>query len=233
MFAVGIIFQDTTFEPSGKESIRTAYICNTSSKLLPVQISIKKWRLTDAGKDMTSIATSDFLIEPTQMLLRPNEKKIVTIRYVGPKELMREETYRFGAEEVPVDDGQKKGKLKVTMAHNTVQTIYVASPKFKPNLSIKSVSLVTKDVEKEVEGKVVNEKVQFFKVEIVNSGQLHYTNRGMKAILVPDKKSGERQLEIEMMRIPIILSDSTRTEYVPWPETMKKAQWTGTLKFSE
>jgi fimbrial chaperone protein len=229
--AVGLSFSETSFDVSGKGTVRLAFVTNSSKKLIPIQMSVTKWTMDKEGRNINTASIDDFIIEPSQLLLRPNEKKVITIRYVGDTDIEKEETYQIKAAELPVRDPHDAKHFKIMTVHNMVQTVYVNKPNFKPELMLEKVDLVKKEISFEDEdGKVVTEKQQFFKLTFENEGTKRYLNRGLKVVLYPKSSKIEREIELVVKKSHMFLADSTLIEYVPWPEKMKTKKWKGHIK---
>jgi fimbrial chaperone protein len=231
---VTLTFSDTNFSVSGKSVVRTAYVINGSKELVPIKLSVTNWRIDEEGNNINE-ETEDFLIEPTQLLLRPKEKKVITVRYVGPVDLDREETFQILAAEVPVRAPLTRGNFELQILQNMIQTVYVNKPDFKHDISLEKVELIHKDVPfDDEEGVRQLESRQFFKLTFKNAGRKRYVNKGLKVTLYPKSrkkdKDNDRELELEVQNMPLILGDSTRIKYIEWPEKMKSKKWKGQIK---
>ncbi len=230
LHAVNLSFSDTNFTTSGKGSIRTAYVINASDKLIPIKISVTNWRLDEEGNNINK-DTKDFIIEPRQLILKPKEKQVVSIRYIGDVDIEREKVYQVLAAELPVKEPKKRGNFRLRMVQNMIQTVYVNQPEFKHDITLEKVELIQKEVPfDDKEGVRQIENRQFFKLTFENSGEKRYVNKGLKVILYPRPAKADREVEIEVLRMPLILGESKRVKYIEWPEKMNAKKWKGEIK---
>lgn len=128
-----------TLDQEGKKATGVFVLESKATDIVPIQISIEKRMLDAEGKETTAPLdpTDKFLIYPPMISLGPNEKRMVKIVYMGPKDLQVEKSYRLWATQLPVKNYEKdkdKSQLKILSRYGA--SLYVAPFGAKPKVEM-------------------------------------------------------------------------------------------------
>lgn len=107
---------------------------NNSDKTIAVQVRAVHRRIDEEGREYRKDAKDDFLIFPSQLFLKGNEKRSVLVRYKGEQNPNNEKAYRIIAEQVDVNAKENKklkegANLKILLRY--VASLYVGKEQFK------------------------------------------------------------------------------------------------------
>jgi fimbrial chaperone protein len=91
------------FAPSGRGANRAFQVENPSEQTVAVQISMLSRAVDLDGKERNAPAEDDFIVYPSQILLKPQQVQTVRVQWVGTAKPDKELTYRILAEELPID----------------------------------------------------------------------------------------------------------------------------------
>lgn len=123
-------------------------INNPSSDPLPIQITLMKRAMAPNGEDILS-ETKDLEAFPDQLIVPPNQKRSVKVSYLGTDKSADELSYRFIAEQLPLDLGaNKKSKSGIKMLLKYVAAFYVTPKDAKAKISceVKSKEMVCQNM---------------------------------------------------------------------------------------
>src|SRR5947209_1744831 len=91
------------FAPSGRGANRAFQVENPSDQTVAVQISMLSRAVDLDGQERNAPAEDDFIVYPSQVLLKPQQVQTVRVQWVGQARPDKELTYRILAEELPID----------------------------------------------------------------------------------------------------------------------------------
>lgn len=91
------------FAPFGRGANQAFQVENPSDQTVAVQISMLSREMDLEGKERNAPAEDDFIVYPSQVLLKPKQVQTVRVQWVGKAKPEKELTYRILAEELPID----------------------------------------------------------------------------------------------------------------------------------
>ncbi|EQC46249.1 fimbria/pilus periplasmic chaperone [Bacteriovorax sp. Seq25_V] len=149
----------------GKNSNTVIYqVLNKNKEPIAIEASLKIRKMGRDGKEeLPDVEEGLFLIYPTQIILKPGEKRGIKIQYLGNNNLKNELSYRLLVEQLPVDF-KKKTKTGVKLLLRYLGALYVTKDEFKPVLQVKSMKMVGTDLV----------------IEIANTGSLHQVLKNLE-----------------------------------------------------
>lgn len=108
-FAFKLTPMSTEIQSAGKEARTSFQVENDGDKPVPVQIVLAKRIVDEMGKEKYPPAGEDFMVFPTQVILKPGEKRTINVRYMaGSKgDHSVEKAYRVIAEQLPLPLGKE------------------------------------------------------------------------------------------------------------------------------
>jgi len=121
-----------------KQSNYKIRVSNNSNSEAAVKISVKAWSFDADGKEART-PSSDLLIFPKQMLLRPNSERNIRVSYRQKKPPINERAYRIIIEEVPLQKSQQSGfkkKAAINILTRYVTALYVKPINAKSQIEI-------------------------------------------------------------------------------------------------
>lgn len=196
------------FEPSGQRASQSFRIENETDQTAAVQVSMLTREMDLHGKEVNSPADDDFIVYPTQILLKPKQTQVVRVKWVGNARPEKELAYRILAEQLPVDlDKEKAGGLQIKVVVRYLGTIYIAPKGVRPDLVVASAqSIIEPDGAR--------------KLEII------FQNRGKAHALLSEPrlqvKAGDKTIllgtdELKGLAGQNILAGNKRRFLLPWP----------------
>jgi fimbrial chaperone protein len=152
-------------------------VLNNSDETIAVQIRAAHRRVDEEGKEFRKEAKNEFLIFPSQLFLKANEKRSILVRYKGQPKIDKELPFRIIAEQVDVDSKEKKklkegANLRILLRY--VASLYVGKSDFKGKVDFTNYSFDKKN-------KVINLLAK-------NSGKKHIVLNELKVRALKGKK---------------------------------------------
>ena len=220
-----------TFEPSGPGATQSFQVSNTTADAIAVEVSLATRSMDLNGKETQTQPPELeklFLIFPSQLVLKPGEKRAVRVSYVGSA-LKTEIAYRLIFEQLPVatEKKEKTNGALIKMLLKYVAAIYVLPPEAKPNLHLKS------------SARVPGKKGQPDQIELVfeNTGAAHRVLSGLRLRIVTTEPE-PKTLTLEPDSLPMlegqnVLAGGTRRFEIPWPAALPKAPFQVSFVFKD
>ena len=120
----------------GKKAV--FHVKNESDKPIAVEISLAKRVMDKKGKEQHPDAGDLFIIFPDQLIVKPKEKRAISVTYLGQEQPVKEEAYRLIAEQLPVglDKSKKRTNIKILLKY--VAAFYIRPKKPKSDLRLKT-----------------------------------------------------------------------------------------------
>ena len=151
------------FTPETADISRVVYVSNDTDKITPITLVAKRSDFTIGGKEVLT-ETDDFLIYPNKLLLRPGEKVVVSVRYLGDMDIDQERAYRLVTEEVNFADRSEEKKqatsgkatASIGIRYRYVNRLYVTPDHAEPAVTVVSVKTIKKDGRPQLRVKVTN-----------------------------------------------------------------------------
>ena len=196
------------FEPAGRGASRVFHVENDSDEQVAIQVSILTRTMSLDGKEVNTPEEDDFIVYPTQILLKPRQVQAVRVKWVGNARPEREIAYRILAEQLPINltkSEETGAEIKLVLRY--LGSIYIVPKGSKPNIVIDS--LIPQAVEKG-ERKLA--------ITFHNRGAAHSVLRNLKLTLRSEGKTVNLESEqLEGVSGENILAGSKRRFLLPWP----------------
>jgi P pilus assembly protein, chaperone PapD len=149
--------------PSGEGSFATFRVKNDGVERAALRFSVLYRALSQEGREMNAPADDLFAVYPARLLLEPGATAAIKVQWRGSRALGSEQSFRFVAEQLPVDsrssDGSSSSALKIMFRY--IASLYVGEDSFVPKLSAS------------VSGALGPEGETGYLVEIRNGGNRH------------------------------------------------------------
>jgi P pilus assembly chaperone PapD len=130
-----------------RPEVRSFYIDNKNKEPIALEIVITK-RIVKPDGSMENIPVPDKEIEgilsvyPKQFLVKPEERRTVRVTYRGPKEISKEDNYRFTVRRILVDQSKAKAQAKtkstLDLVIDVMGSIYVMPKSGKADIQVVS-----------------------------------------------------------------------------------------------
>jgi len=121
--------------PSGDGAIATFRFRNEGAEPIAIRMKVLTRALRSDGTEENDPADASFEIYPERLALEPGAQAVVKLRWKGTEKIDRELSFRFVAEQIPVDFGASVGSgIKVLFRY--VASLYVGLPAFKPSIAV-------------------------------------------------------------------------------------------------
>tara|TARA_B100000586_G_scaffold267610_1_gene242600 strand:+ start:615 stop:1364 length:750 start_codon:yes stop_codon:yes gene_type:complete len=206
--------KDNAFDPGRGKTILTLFVTNDSDQMKAIELSSFRRDLKLNGEEIQT-ETEDILLIPSQLIIPPKTEKAVSMRWVGPKMIRQELSYRVILNEVDIGRKQKINSKMIKTKIKFVKAIYVAPKKVIESIVLlKAYREITKDGSNQL------------MLEIANNGTVHlifhniaieYNTIGRKisSIMIESKN-------IEPMKKSInILPGRIIKGWIPWPDNIE------------
>lgn len=202
---------EQTFGSSGVDTQKTYTIANDSDEDIAVRISVLERDMDEFGNEVRSeSSSSEFLLTPSQVIVRAQSAYVVRVRYRGSSVVTSEKAYRLVAEQIPYSTGSSQDSSSMfNFLYVYVTSLYVSPSREQVSVGIESVS-----------ARVDEDGNQVMDVTVRNSGNVHQILSGAKLVVADSTGSsvtlsGSEDLSgIDSMNI---LAKKTVTKTVAWP----------------
>lgn len=219
-----------TFAPSGADSTKTYRVVNSKETPIAVEVSVVKREVDLLGKETLTPADEDFVIYPPQMILEPNSSQTVRVTWLGETNPESELSYRFIAEQLPVElsavdspeaplSASSTGAVQVLLRY--AGSLYIRPDGVVPDIRLKSVGL-----EQDEMGQ------KWLAVDLENQGTARQLLKNFNLEITANQKVlslTEEQLE-GMLNHPVLARQSRRF-LLPWPVELPEGNVSGKLTF--
>lgn len=228
----GAAAQAFSFEPithdyatSGAGASHVFRVINTTESRIAVRISVRPRWIEPDGTEVLGKEAEEFVVFPRQMLLEPDERRSIRVRWSGPEAIDAERPYRIIAEQVPVDMGNDEptqgGGIRLTYRYEG--TIYVSPPGAEHRLRVAEVTR-TGDAGS-------------LRVQVANEGDRHVLLTNAR-LLLSRERGAEPALELGADELPglageNLLAGATRVFTVPAPEGLWEGPLYGEIEVDE
>ena len=127
-----------TFAPQGSGSSRTFQLHNPGRSSIAVELSMLTRQLQPDGTEIREPADELFSVFPSRLILEPDERRTVRVRWTGPDDISQEKAYRLLAEQLPVsfeEDQAAQGGV-INIAFRYLAAVYITPPQSRPDVQI-------------------------------------------------------------------------------------------------
>lgn len=198
-----------SFEPVGKEATHSFVVDNNGNEKLAIQITMAGRVIDATGAEKNPDADDEFVVYPSQLVLKPNEKRTVRVTWAGNVKPERELSYRIIAEQLPVDTAKpdNKNKIMIRMLLRYLGAVYI-TPKG-----------ATAKVVLSKAARVVEKSLPKLALSIENTGTAHQIIKNAKLkITLPGKAPVELNSDdLKPLLGQNILAGGVRRFLFPWP----------------
>lgn len=169
-------------------------VSNKNKEPIALEVSLVKREMLKSGKEeQPEVKDGQFLLYPTQLILKPGQKRGIKVQWLGGK-ISSEGAYRIKVEQLPIDFKKEKSSgIKLLLKY--LGALYVTKDSFKPKLSASIVEVV--------DGKVL--------IDVKNAGKRHKILRSLELKLSKnDQKIELSGKELKGIDGENILAEMTR-----------------------
>lgn len=105
VFGFGFSIQPITqeFRPAGSDSSQVFQLHNPEDRPIAVEFSMLTRELQADGTEIREPADELFTIFPARVILEPDERRSIRVRWQGSPDIEQEQAFRLLAEQLPVD----------------------------------------------------------------------------------------------------------------------------------
>jgi len=159
-----------SLSPEGKDSTRSFQLKNDGDNHVAVRINLFTRKMDMDGNETMEPADELFTVYPDRVVLPPKSFQSVRIRWKGPVDLTKEQSYRILVEQVPVDfEGQSRKGSGLKIMFRYLGAIYIT-----PDFAVPEVVLEKSTAH------IVQEESQ--------TAEFIFYNRGTKHAILTDLK---------------------------------------------
>jgi fimbrial chaperone protein len=226
IFCFSFETKNRIFKPKNNITKKTIFISNPKNEYLPIELKMFRVKPSIKGEDNLAEDKNNFLIVPSQILLRPNEKQSITIKWTGPRIISEEQQYKLSVKTISIKDKIKDKKLKkdkVKINFNIV-TNYLYNFYVQPSLQNKKIQLTSVKFLKD-------SKEPKMKFSFINNGNSIYKFQEIELELKPKYDSSKiTTVSIkESKSFRNIFPKSTKQVEIPWKKTKDIMYWNGKI----
>ena len=198
----------TSIHPAEKEYSTLFTLINDKNEKAAIQLSIAHRKMDAFGKEKHPLANQLFQVFPEQLILNPNEKRIVKVTWISKEIPKNELPFRIISEQLPIDLSKKKKKTGINILMRYIGALYIAPAKENPNIKIETYSF--------------DSKKKQLKLVIKNNGNTHKVLLKPKLILSQGKSIVELTgiKKLKGLISENVLAQSKRIFYIPWPKEL-------------
>lgn len=210
------------FAPYGHGASQAFRVENNSDELLAVQISILRREIDLGGTEHNAPAEDDFIVYPSQMIIKPKQVQTVRVKWVGGAQQKTELAYRILAEQLPIDFGKEEfSGAKINLLVRYLGSIYIVPEGAKPDIRVESAAAATG-----------SDRQRSLQLVLHNQGTAHGLLRNSKLTL----ESGGKTITLGSEDLPEILGENLlagnrRRFLVRWPEALPDGPVKASLHF--
>jgi fimbrial chaperone protein len=205
-----------SFDVNSKKPHKMLYVENDGKKRIAIQLSVAQRVMDIKGKEKHPSVEKIFSIYPSQLILKPKERRSVRLSLNKRINIESEQAYRIIAEQLPIEIEKVKDRSSgIKVLFRYVGALYLTFKKAKSNVHLLKGELDEKS------GKLM--------LRLNNSGTKHQLLNGLKVVIkgkTSDKrKKSEVRLEGSQLKGMLgenMLAGITREFDLPWPKTLWK-----------
>ncbi|WP_054113264.1 fimbria/pilus periplasmic chaperone [Marinagarivorans algicola] len=193
--------------PKGSLATHVFEVVNDSNEIIAIKASIvtREW----IGNKEHNNTTTQFEIFPAQLILKPQEKKGVRVRWAGDKTIQVEQAFRLIVEQLPVNFTQEQQVSGMKVLHKVVGALYVTPNNLKPQLAFDKVQKI-----------IDAQKGPLLVFDVTNNGGVHSLLNKHHIVV-----QGHNRLVLApewFGKLPTqnVLAGSVLTVELPWPKAL-------------
>lgn len=174
---------------SGPGKTRTITLTNNEKIEIPVEVKIYSRSMELDGKE-TRKPTLDLIVFPTQLILKPGEKRNLRVTWNGEPDLSFEKSYRIHVRQIPVDVKKKNSQHKDAKSNLNIIFSYMGSLYVQPEK--------TKIEPKLVVSQITPLKNDHVKIRLENQGSEHAILKNFDIFIRGKNIIGDKRLERQL-----------------------------------
>ena len=219
-----------TFAPSGADSTKTYRVVNSKETPIAVEVSVVKREVNLLGEETLTPADEDFVVYPPQMILEPQSSQTVRVTWLGETAPESELSYRFIAEQLPVElnaiDGNEAPLSTSTTGAVQVLLRYAGSLYIRPNGVQPDLQLKAVELEQDEMGQ------KWLAIDLDNQGTARQLLKDFNIEIIANQNSISLTKEqLEPMLNHSVLAQKSRRFLIPWPTELPEGKVSGKLTF--
>ncbi len=219
-----------TFAPSGADSTKTYRVVNSKETPIAVEVSVVKREVNLLGKETLTPADEDFVVYPPQMILEPNSSQTIRVTWLGETSPESELSYRFIAEQLPVElsavDGTEAPLSATTTGAVQVLLRYAGSLYIRPDGVVPDLQLKAVELEQDEMGQ------KWLAIDLKNQGTARQLLKGFNLEIIANQKVlSLTEEQLEPMLNHSVLAQKSRRFLIPWPAELPEGKVSGKLTF--
>lgn len=219
-----------TFAPSGAGSTKTYRVVNSKETPIAVEVSVVKREVNLLGEETLTPADEDFVVYPPQMILEPQSSQTVRVTWLGETAPESELSYRFIAEQLPVElnavdesdaplSASTTGAVQVLLRY--AGSLYIRPDGVQPDLQLKTVELERDEVGK-----------KWLAIDLENQGTARQLLKNFNLEITSNQSSiSLTEEQLEPMLNHSVLAQKSRRFLIPWPAELPEGKVSGKLNF--
>lgn len=126
--------------PAGRDVTSVFRVENHLSEPVAVQMGVMTWDIEPDGREVNKAADDLFVVFPSQMILKPGERRAVRVQWLGEQDVEHERPFRFVAEQVPIALKQTpKGRSGLSFMVRFMAALYITPHKAKSDIQVKRI----------------------------------------------------------------------------------------------
>ena len=178
-------------------------VSNTGIEPIAVQLRATTRRIEADGTEFNRDASSQLQIFPSQLILRPDQRQTVRVRWIGDDHPTRELPFRLVAEQLPIGlDRTTTERSGVRMLLRYRATVYVAPIGVRSDVHVQDL--------------VVDREADVLTFVLVNRGSAHQlVGDGSMLLYSGTERAGVPTRDIEALASINLLPDGRRVVRVP------------------
>ncbi len=122
-----------TVTPHGDGKIATFRVTNDGIERIAVRYRVVTRGVSPTGEEINAESTTSFAVYPARTVIEPGKTASVKVQWRGGGPVTSEQSYRFVAEEVPIDSTEK-GSSGLRVLFRYVASLYLGDRAFTPQL---------------------------------------------------------------------------------------------------
>ncbi len=226
-FAFKVMPISRTFTPTGSEATQSYDLVNDKPETEAIEMSVVKREMDLDGNETYIPADDDFLIYPSQIILKAGTTQTVRVTWVGEPDPKQELAYRLVSQQIPID--LKKPEVaksttvtaKVSILMKYMGSLYIRPADVQPKVVLESVIAQT-DKGKPAIAMILDN--QGSGRAFLKTYSLNLTSAGKTVILKPE------QLK-EVVTGQNILANHKRRFIFPHPADLPQGTVTATFDY--
>ncbi len=132
-------------EPDGRGAVTRIEMVSDANNDIAYEVLMMRGDISTEGELELTPAEEDFLVFPTQVLLKSKARQVFRVQYVGDPDIAASEIYYMSIRQLPVEiDANSQSQVQVVINYNVLMNVFPEGARSEP--VIREVSSVTREV---------------------------------------------------------------------------------------